>query len=409
MLGEALTSVNVSANGSDASWLSGPATAVAVAALSAIILLSTLGNIMVLYVVFAHLRFRTVTNTFITTLSLTDLCSTAVCMPMALTTLVRRRWLFGNAGCLANGTINAALAVLSTIMITFITIDRYFVVVRLPKGRPLAVPSAVLAIGVACLLSIVIGAPWHMLSSAPPYYKLGYQHCNYILHIADSPYPGGPAFGSVFLLLCFVLPSACMIFCSISLWKIIHNNDSQIRPATAPASAIRFNGEMRTAKTVVIMVLLYLVSRVPYLLAASICGAIGVQIPVSVDTSLLWILWGSCAVNPIIYAFRNPTVAQFLRIGKRKSGYEAEKRLRASSPVVAHVEALSPRQFKYLPNMSEIPRSETASTEVGCSAAWEKDDRSDSIPSVLLFRTSLSSRKGSGLSYITTSTSNTNL
>jgi G protein-coupled receptor 135 len=312
---------------------------------------------MVLYVVFAHLRFRTVTNTFITTLSVADLLSTAVCMPMALVTLVERRWLFGDIGCAVNGTASAALSVLSTVMVTFITIDRYFVVVRLPRGRPLAVPSAVLAIALATALSIAVSAPWHLLSGhlPPPLYREGYVHCNYLLHLAASPYPGGPAFGIAFLLVCFVLPSGYMVFCSASLWKLIHNNDSQIRPVTAPASAIRFNGEMRTAKTVVIMVLLYLVSRAPLLLTSVVYAALGQAIPPSVDTSVVALLWLSCAANPLIYACRNPTVANFLRRGKRQSGYEAEKRLHSAPvPHVAHVEALSQRQFKYLPNAASF-------------------------------------------------------
>ena len=409
------------ADGAPASAAVTGATVVTATALAVIAVLSALGNTMVLFVIFKHLKFKTVTNAFITTLSISDLLTTFICMPMSLTTVIHGRWVFDDAGCVAHGTMSATFSVVSTVMLAFITVDRYFVVVKLPK-KPLAVTSALLAITATWCAAFVVSAPWYLLvprnhgntSLGWVPYKTGYRHCMYVFHVMGSHYPG-PAYSSVYILLCYALPVGCMVFCSVCLWRIIHHNDSRIRPSSTPVSQLRFNGEMRTAKTVVVMVILFVLTRIPYILAGVLCAMIGSPASVAWDTGLLWLFWSNCAVNPVIYAFRNPTVAQLLRLGRR-SGYETENPAVPDfrPPSIANPrdiagEFLTPRQCKYLPSSSGVQAAAVDIADIADNCAAGKDARSDSIPSVLLFRTSSSLRKGSGFSTITSSTNTTTM
>lgn len=253
--------------------------------------LSTSGNLMVFYVVGRYLHFKTVTNVFIVSLALSDLLTTLICMSMTFAKLAGGSSLLSGDTCVINGFLNASLGVVSTLMTTFIAVDRYYVVVKLPKGA-VSIKLACLLVAICWILAGFLGFPWHLVVSNSTnhngaYSPEGYHHCMYVFHVHTSP--DGIIYSSAFIFICYMVPGGILGYCTLRIWKIISRNDSRIRPATTHVNQLRFSGELRTAKTVVLIVIFYFVCRLPYGLLGVGFALAQSSMDTSVDTFALWL------------------------------------------------------------------------------------------------------------------------
>ena len=375
-------------------YSSGSQRAVALLTLGVIILLSALGNTAVLYVVGHQLHFKTVTNVFIVSLAVSDLLTTVICMPLAFVRLVAGADVLSTDACLISGVISSALGVVSTLMITFIAVDRYHVVVKVPgcsiKGKKTALHLAGLVVATCWLLAGLLSLPWHLITSGTDRQvaemQAQYHHCMYIFHIKSSP--DGTVYSVLFILMCYIVPSGVISYCAAQIWLTVKHHDSRIRPATIHANQLRFSGELRTAKTVLVIVLFFYLCRLPYGVLGFVYGLAQTDMSAGVDTAALWLFWNSCAVNPCIYAVRNPVLAEALHLRRLATGWRRRQ-----------YDQQQQQLHRYLPTVSATASDALA---VNSSDITVKLNRSDSVASVLLFS---SSRKALFQSTTTTSTS----
>ncbi|XP_075699684.1 G-protein coupled receptor 135 [Rhinoderma darwinii] len=300
--------------------LHGVAVACQALLLLAIFLLSCLGNCAVILVIAKHRQLRTVTNAFILSLSLSDFLTALLCLPFSFVLLFSRGgvWLFGDRFCFANGFFNSCFGIVSTLTMTLISLDRYYAIVRQPQekiGRTRAVQLLV----AAWLTALGFSFPWYLLAKEQwVVHKRGYYHCMYVFHSAGSRL--GAAYSISLIVLCYLLPFGLMCFCHYNICKAVRLSEIRVRPVTTYAHLLRFYSEMRTATTVLIMIVFIICCWGPYCVMGLVAAAGDYPFTPLMDTVAIWMAWANGAINPLIYAIRNPNISMLLG-RNREEGY----------------------------------------------------------------------------------------
>ncbi|KAJ7991090.1 hypothetical protein DPEC_G00293640 [Dallia pectoralis] len=288
-----------------------------------IFLLSSLGNSAVVIVIIKHRQLRTVTNAFIVSLSLSDFLTAVLCLPFSFVMLFSRdgAWMFGERICVANGFLNTCFGIISTLTMTVISLDRYYAIVRQPRekiGRRRAMHLLVAVWLTALLFSI----PWYLFiqTSNDPVvvHKRGFYHCMYVFHSGTSRM--GTSYSIALMVVCYLLPFGLMCFCHYNICRTVRLSEVRVRPVTTYAYLIRFYSEMRTATTVLIMIVFIICCWGPYCLMCIVTAAGGYTFSPIMDTVAIWMAWANGAINPLIYAIRNPNIS--ILLGRsREEGY----------------------------------------------------------------------------------------
>ena len=175
------------------------------------------------------------------------------------------------------------------------------------------------------------------------------------------------------------------------------------------------------------MVALFAITRGPYVLMGIVVTITKITFSVSMDTAAMWMFWTSCAINPIVYALRNPNVSKILNLQRSKYRRRTTKQLserdvrpnlppqrsNMADPYV--ISALSNHSNANTVTPERVPEvlvdDEYVASPDFISIDNVKSDchtgRSDSIPSVLFFINQ--PRKGSAQSSATSCTTTTTL
>lgn len=301
----------------------GAAVAAQALVLLLIFLLSSLGNCAVMGVIVKHRQLRTVTNAFILSLSLSDLLTALLCLPAAFLDLFAPP---GGSGpwrgfCAASRFFSSCFGIVSTFSVALISLDRYCAIVRPPRDK-LGRRRALQLLAAAWLAALGFSLPWELLG--PPREPPAAQSFHGCLY-RTSPDPAqlGAAYSVGLVVACYLLPFLLMCFCHYHICKTVRLSDVRVRPVTTYARVLRFFSEVRTATTVLIMIVFVICCWGPYcflvLLAATRQGQ-AAQAPSLLNVVAVWLTWANGAINPVIYAIRNPNISMLLG-RSREEGY----------------------------------------------------------------------------------------
>ncbi|XP_010903306.2 G-protein coupled receptor 135 [Esox lucius] len=290
--------------------------------LLAIFLLSSLGNSAVVIVIIKHRQLRTVTNAFIMSLSLSDFLTAVLCLPFSFMMLFSKDgvWMFGDRFCVANGFFNTCFGIISTLTMTLISFDRYYAIVRQPQEK-IGRKKAVQLLLAVWLTALFFSIPWYLVmrtSKDLVVHKRGFYHCMYVFHSGTSRM--GTSYSITLIAVCYLLPFALMCFCHYNICKTVRLSEIRVRPVTTYAYLLRFYSEMRTATTVLIMIVFIIFCWGPYCLMGIITAVGDYSFNPIMDTVAIWMAWANGAINPLIYAIRNPNISMLLG-RSREEGY----------------------------------------------------------------------------------------
>ncbi|XP_036398767.1 G-protein coupled receptor 135 [Megalops cyprinoides] len=304
------------------SLLHGIAVAAQALVLLAIFLLSSLGNSAVVVVIIKHRQLRTVTNAFIMSLSLSDFLTAILCLPFSFIMLFSKdgMWIFGDRFCIANGFFNTCFGIISTLTMTLISFDRYYAIVRQPQEK-IGRRKAIQLLVAVWLTAVFFSFPWYLVlrtSKDLVVHKRGFYHCMYVFHSGTSRM--GTAYSIALIVVCYLLPFALMCFCHYNICKTVRLSEIRVRPVTTYAHLLRFYSEMRTATTVLIMIVFIIFCWGPYCLMGIITAVGDYSFSPVMDTVAIWMAWANGAINPLIYAIRNPNISMLLG-RNREEGY----------------------------------------------------------------------------------------
>ena len=98
--------------------------------LSVIGFAALVGNVSLFIIVYKDRNLRTITNMYILNLAVADILVSAVSMPVTMVTIIKQRWIFGDATCSALGFFTILSFIASVMFLGMIAINRYFYVVK---------------------------------------------------------------------------------------------------------------------------------------------------------------------------------------------------------------------------------------------------------------------------------------
>ncbi|XP_075782440.1 G-protein coupled receptor 135 [Pelodiscus sinensis] len=308
---------------------SGAALASQALLLALIFALSALGNGAVVLVIARHRQLRTVTNAFVLSLSLSELLGALLCLPLAFLRLLsqpRGAWLAGQRLCLASAALHAGLGIAATLTMALLSFDRYCAIVRQPR-RKMGRRRAAQLLAAVWLAALGFAAPWYLLAQAAGGERAGGARCTYVLLPGGSSRLG-PPYSAALIVLCYLLPFALMCFCHYNICRAVRLSESRVRPLTTYGHLLRCYGEMRTATTVLIMIVSIICCWGPYCVLGLAAAAGHLPFSPSVDAVASWLAWANGAINPLIYAARNPNISMLLG-RSREGGYRTRNNVAA--------------------------------------------------------------------------------
>jgi len=150
---------NVAANGSEAEPLFWTVTerVLLSASLLAIMVISVVGNSLVIIVIARNRGMRTRTNLFLCSLAVADLLCSLLAMPFSLATAIRAEWIFDWLLCHATGFMTPLFIVASIHTLMYISVHR-FVTVRKPHSRAMTRRRIIAMIAAAWAWAVIASA-----------------------------------------------------------------------------------------------------------------------------------------------------------------------------------------------------------------------------------------------------------
>lgn len=363
----------------------GAAVAAQALVLLLIFLLSSLGNCAVMGVIVKHRQLRTVTNAFILSLSLSDLLTALLCLPAAFLDLFTPPG--GSAPataagpwrgfCTASRFFSSCFGIVSTLSVALISLDRYCAIVRPPREK-IGRHRALQLLAGAWLAALGFSLPWELLG-APRELAAAQSFHSCLYRTSPDPAQLGAAFSVGLVVACYLLPFLLMCFCHYHICKTVRLSDVRVRPVNTYARVLRFFSEVRTATTVLIMIVLVICCWGPYcflVLLAAARQAQTVQAPSLLNVVAVWLTWANGAINPVIYAIRNPNISMLLG-RNREEGYRTrnvDAFLPSQDPGLQarSRNRLRNRYANRLGACSRVPSSNPASGVGGDMAMWAR-------------------------------------
>lgn len=96
-------------------------------------ILSVLGNTFIIAAFFHLKSLRTIPNILVVNLSIVDFLSAVTTHPLLASVLIRGTWSLGHEACKYQAILNSFLFITKNLSITFITLNRYLIIVRYKK------------------------------------------------------------------------------------------------------------------------------------------------------------------------------------------------------------------------------------------------------------------------------------
>uniref|UniRef100_A0A8C3ACZ1 G-protein coupled receptors family 1 profile domain-containing protein n=1 Tax=Cyclopterus lumpus TaxID=8103 RepID=A0A8C3ACZ1_CYCLU len=292
--------------------------------LTAIILMTVCGNMLLIAVVFAHRSLRCTSNCFLVSLFLSDLMVAVVVMPPAMLNVLCGAWVLWPAFCPIWLCFDVMCCSASILNLCVISLDRYvFIISPLRYKQRMTPPRALLLVGAAWGLAALasflpIEMKWHSLghgsghTSAPG--------CRLRVTLP---------FALVASVLTFFLPSSaiCFTYCRILLAaRRQAKRVAALRVAAGQAHQDRddcMNSERRLAHrqgrralkaslTLGVLLGLFFSAWLPFFIT-NMAQAVCECVPLALFDAITWLGYCNSTMNPIIYPL-------FMRDFKRALG-----------------------------------------------------------------------------------------
>ncbi|XP_031570763.1 G-protein coupled receptor 135-like [Actinia tenebrosa] len=278
--------------------------------------LGVVGNSAICLIVARHYQLHTVTNANIVNMAIAHLLFSILCVPSYLSMVNKRqvsKWL-----CFTHGFFFTLFATGSTLALVLIAFERYYVITKANTGK-LSAKTTKKMILASWLTALALSIPWLLISDAPITCS---RFLNFINHsntlrlnqclpfLKSSSSRTTQIANLCLVAICFIVPFATVsaLYCRMAgpLWK----GYNQIRPLGAGhPKTIRYTAEIRTARTMLAIFLLFLSSWGCYCFVA-LLNALSSPFKQNTNetTTIVAISLAFCSFSfdPLIYAMRNP-------------------------------------------------------------------------------------------------------
>ncbi|XP_066478841.1 trace amine-associated receptor 5-like [Tiliqua scincoides] len=268
------------------------------------ILLTVLGNLLVIISVFRFKILHTPTNFLLLSLALADLFLGLTVLPFSTIRSVESCWYFGDDFCRLHTFLDTVFCLSSILHLCFISIDRHCAICD-----PLLYPTKV-TIRVAC---IYIAMGW----GVPVVYTSVFLYTKAIEEGLGQFLQDVPCIGSCQLLFnklwgwinfpVFFFPCLIMIGLYVKIFIVATRQAKQINSMNKRTGSqhqlASTKRERKAAKTLGIAVGIYLLCWLPFTIDTMVDSLLDFITPPVVFDVLIWFAYFNSACNPLIYVF----------------------------------------------------------------------------------------------------------
>ncbi|CAH1169998.1 unnamed protein product [Phaedon cochleariae] len=224
-----------------------------------IFVLGIFGNVLVCYVVFRNRAMQTVTNLFITNLALSDILLCVLAVPFTPLYTFLGEWVFGRLICHLVSYAQGISVYISTLTLTSIAIDRYFVIIY-PFHPRMKLSTCIIIIVIIWIFSVLVTLPYGV------YVKLKSDQDS-DKFFCEENWPSEDwrrTFGGITTAMQFLIPFVIMAFCYICV-SIKLNDRARTKPGSKNSRKEEADRERkrRTNRMLIAMVAVFLISWLP--------------------------------------------------------------------------------------------------------------------------------------------------
>lgn len=264
-----------------------------------IFFLGIFGNVLVCYVVYSNKAMQTVTNLFITNLALSDIL---LCLVIPFTPLYTfmGKWIFGKYVCHLVPYVQGTSVYVSTLTLTAIAIDRYFVILH-PLRRRMKLSTCLWTLTSIWLAAMLVTLPYGIYMQL----KIDFNR-----EVCEEDWPKESFqvyFGCATLLMQFVVPFCIIAFCYLRISRRL-NQRAKSKPGTKSARKEEADREKkrRTNRMLIAMVTIFGICWFPLNLVNVIndIGNIGIYFHLLFFMAHCVAVSSTC-YNPFLYAWLN--------------------------------------------------------------------------------------------------------
>lgn len=259
-------------------------------------LVSIIGNSMVLAVVYRDRRLRTLTNSYIVNLAVSDILMALFCMPLTAISLITVEWSLGDTICKFQATLEVILTFISLQTMTLTAVNRYFRIVRPGKYPSIFTKrSTIIMIAAIWLVGLCFGELYVWASGGEIVY----------LPRAGTCFPRlVPLVVAVFG---YMIPSILISVCYFLVYRAVRRHSLTVTCSLQRGvEPLRPNcEELNTTKILFFVMLGFILCWVPTQIIGLILAKIVHTLPPEYPWICFTLVYLSCAINPIIYGVMN--------------------------------------------------------------------------------------------------------
>ncbi|XP_062407321.1 trace amine-associated receptor 1-like [Sardina pilchardus] len=260
---------------------------------------TVVGNLLVIISVLHFKQLQTPTNYLILSLAVADLLVGGIVMPPSVMRSVESCWYLGALFCKIHSTIDVMCCTASVIILSMISIDRYYAVCH-----PLLYKSKITfsTVGIMISISWILSAVFAYILAFQELKTSGIQAfsnsvgCEGSCILLESMLSS--TLESMFYISCMIMVS---IYVKIFLVAQEQARSVQIMNATRKSSLTKM--ERKATKTLVIIMGVFLLAWIPYNLVFTIDPHFGYQTPQLLVDVVIWIGYLNSTFNPVVYAY----------------------------------------------------------------------------------------------------------
>ncbi|XP_059608053.1 prolactin-releasing peptide receptor-like [Phlebotomus argentipes] len=273
-----------------------------------IFILGVVGNLLVCYVVFRNKAMQTVTNFFITNLALSDILLCILAVPFTPLYTFLRRWVFGVALCHLVPFAQGCSVYISTLTLTAVAIDRFFVIMY-PFQPRMKLSVCIWIIVTIWMFSILGTMPYGLFMQI----ITGKDDQNADVALCEEDWPSEQwrkVFGALTSLLQFAFPLVIITYCYICV-SIKLNDRAKSKPGskTSKREEADRDRKKRTNRMLIAMVAVFAISWLPLNLVNIFHDFYSVEEEWQFTTLIFFIshcvAMSSTCYNPFLYAWLN--------------------------------------------------------------------------------------------------------
>ncbi|XP_075998670.1 trace amine-associated receptor 13c-like [Genypterus blacodes] len=274
-------------------------------------LVTVVGNGVVILSVACFKHMHKPTNVMIMSLALVDLLVGAVVMPFSSMRSVDGCWFYGDIFCLLHSSLDMFLCTLSIFHLVCIAVDRYQAICNpLHYSRTITMSVAWIMVGASWALSAsyAFGLLYSKGNSVGLEEYMESINCLGSCHLMFNS-----LWGILNSIIIFFFPCAVMICLYAKIFfvakqhiKQIGNKSNRMNSKDRGKGGLIKQSEHKAAKTLSIVICAFIFCWMPFFITSLIDAYTGFSSPVAVFETFVWLCYLNSTLNPIIYALFYP-------------------------------------------------------------------------------------------------------